>query len=210
VYLPINTGYKLLIRQRHGRFDFHSVVTSTPNDVYPIELVIQSGIAYVTKLPGTQPYQSISFQTLFPENNLLPYYSDLYLLEKELLCHSTMIHLFQTFTLLYSHLHVSGCLMVLSIIMKVPSVGYLPQLLGFTSLKAQGSGRIPTIPCSSYRAKAYRMISLLRFLYHVNTNIDANNLAAMQISTDSNSLIIKVTQYLQFDHYYPNATLEHD
>jgi hypothetical protein len=71
-------------------------------------------------------------------------------------------------------------------------------------------GRIATIPCSSYRAEAYGMLSLLRFLYHVSKNITTPTLSAMQISTDSKSLIQKVTQYHQFDHYYSNTTLEPD
>jgi hypothetical protein len=150
----------------------------------------------------------MSFQQAFPDNNLSAYYFAAHPWEYELLRHSHMTSSVSEFVLSMSSANCIG--------MSDGSVNNYEGAYGWifaTQSGSQldtGSGRIPTNPCSSYRAESYGMLSLLRFLYHVTVNIAAPNITALQISTDSNSLIQKVTQYLQFDTFYPNTTLEPD
>jgi ribonuclease HI len=144
----------------------------------------------------------------FPENNLSAYYPEIQEWEYDLLRNSTLI---VTDTVFHHSLQSIACIGMSdgSVNTKEGAYGWIFATNTGAEL-ARGGGRIPTQRCSSYRAEAYGMLSLLRFLHHVSQNLKVFDLAAMQISTDSQSLVTKVTQYLQFDHYYPNTTLEPD
>ena len=63
---------------------------------------------------------------------------------------------------------------------------------------------------SSFRAEAYGMLSMVRFLHHLFFFCDARPTWQTQFSTDNQPLLRCITEYQRYKTYFPNATSNAD
>jgi hypothetical protein len=78
---------------------------------------------------------------------------------------------------------------------------------------AQCYGPVLGAQISSYRAEAYGILSVLRFLLHLNhlrrsANGEVNELLSHTLVCDNRSIILRINQLQQWRRIYPNATME--
>jgi hypothetical protein len=62
--------------------------------------------------------------------------------------------------------------------------------------------------CTSYRSEGYGLLSILRFVLQAYRYTSILPFPRMKIHTDSESVLTKLSEYLQFTDYFPNVTLD--
>ena len=72
------------------------------------------------------------------------------------------------------------------------------------------AGPAPGSKDSSFRAEAYGMLSMLRFLFHLTSFCAATPTWQTQFSTDNQPLLKRIREYQRYNTYYPNATANAD
>ena len=75
---------------------------------------------------------------------------------------------------------------------------------------ATNNGPAPGFCTTSFRSEAYGMLSVLLFLYHLIEYSKLFQLPIIKLYTDSQSLIDKVLDMVQWPDYYSSATLTAD
>jgi hypothetical protein len=72
------------------------------------------------------------------------------------------------------------------------------------------SGPAPGLKDSPFRAKAYGMLSMVQFLFHLFSFCDASHAWQTRLSTNNQSLLQRIREYQQYTTYFPNAALNAD
>jgi hypothetical protein len=75
---------------------------------------------------------------------------------------------------------------------------------------ASCAGPAPGSKDSSFRAEAYGMLSMVRFLFHLFSFCDASQTWQTQLSTDNQPLLKRIMEYQHYKTYFPNATSNAD
>jgi hypothetical protein len=68
----------------------------------------------------------------------------------------------------------------------------------------------PSSKDSSFRAEAFGMLSMVRFLFHLFSFCDARHTWQIQLSTDNQPLLQQIMEYQRYKTYFPNATSNAD
>jgi hypothetical protein len=75
---------------------------------------------------------------------------------------------------------------------------------------ASCAGSAPGSKDSSFRAEAYGMLLMVRFLFHLFSFCDAHQAWQRQLSTANKPLLQRIIEYQQYKTYFPNATSNAD
>ncbi len=75
---------------------------------------------------------------------------------------------------------------------------------------ASCAGPAPGSKDLSFRAEAYGMLSMVRFLLHLFSFCDAHQTWQTQLSTDNQPLLQRIIEYQQYKTYFPSATSSAD
>jgi hypothetical protein len=72
------------------------------------------------------------------------------------------------------------------------------------------AGPAPGSKDLSFRAEAYGMLSMVRFLFHLFSFCDAHQAWQIKLSTDNQPLFQRIIEYQQYETHFPNATSNAD
>jgi exonuclease III len=196
-------SYAMYIRKQYGKFEYHGIVSGIPNDSYPIDSQQSSQYLQIIKPSGV-----VLAESSISSSDFQSYLRTLPRWEQDLLHTVDTIDSVESISRSMQHHRTLGASDG-SVATSQGTYGWLiAQESG--SVLAKGGGIIPTFGCTSYRAEAYGLLSLVLFCRHLQSFTSCDTFADTTIYTDSKSLLSKVDTYLQYDNYYPTTTLDPD